>query len=102
MLPGSPHRDALEIVSLLRNSIHDSGLPAVGMATSTHGPTRTTVRTPRGSYASQAFREAIDRLGGNDAWGVQTLVPGTTTIDPLVFIDQVLIAALTLIIHATH
>lgn len=94
MLPGSPHRDALEIVSLLRNSIHDSGLPAVGMATSTHGPTRTTVRTPRGSYASQAFREAIDRLGGNDAWGVQTLVPGTTTIDPLVFIDQVLIAAL--------
>ncbi len=94
MLPGSPHRDAIEIISLLRNSIHESGLPTVGMATSTQGPTRTTVRTPRGSYAAQAFKEAIDRLGGSELWGVQRLVPGTTTIDPLVFIDHALVAAL--------
>lgn len=94
MAPGSPHRDALEIISLLRNSIHDSGLPTFGMASSIHGPTRTTVRTPRGSYAARAFSEAIDRLGGKEAWGVQTLIPGTTTIDPLVFIDQSLVAGL--------
>jgi hypothetical protein len=91
---GSPHRDALEITSLLRNSIHDSGLPTFGMASSIHGPTRTTVRTPRGSYAARAFSEAIDRLGGKESWGVQTLIPGTTTIDPLVFIDQALVAGL--------
>lgn len=72
MAPGSPHRDALEIISLLRNSIHDSGLPTFGMASSIHGPTRTTVRTPRGSYAARAFSEAIDSLGGKEAWGVQT------------------------------
>jgi len=53
MTSGSPHRDALEIVSLLRNSIHESGLPTVGMASTVHGPTRTTVRTPRGTYAAQ-------------------------------------------------
>ena len=46
MDPGSAHRDTIEIVSLLRNSIHDSGLPAVGISTSIHGPTRTTVRSP--------------------------------------------------------
>lgn len=94
MAPGSPHRDAVEIISLLRNSIHDSGLPTFGMASSIHGPTRTTARTPRGSYAARAFSEAVDRLGGNEAWGVQTLIPGTTTIDPLIFIDQALVAAL--------
>jgi hypothetical protein len=94
MAPGSPHRDALEIISLLRNSIHESGLPTVGMATTIHGPTRTTVRTPRGSYAAQAFREAIARLGGADVWGVRTLTPGTTTMDPLVFIDQALVGAM--------
>jgi len=94
MRPGSPHRDALEIVSLLRNSIHDSGLPTFGMASSIHGPTQTTVRTPRGSYAARTFSEAIDRLGGKEAWGVQTLIPGTTTIDPLVFMDRALVAAL--------
>lgn len=94
MASGSPHRDALEIISLLRNSIHESGLPTVGMATSINGPTRTTVRTPRGSYVAKAFREAIDRLGGAEVWGVQALIPGTTTIDPLVFIDPALIGAL--------
>ena len=94
MAPGSIHRDALEIISLLRNSIHESGLPTVGMAKSIHGPTQTSIRTPRGRYAAQAFTEAIDRLGGTEVWGVQTLIPGTTTIDPLVFIDQALISAL--------
>ncbi|MGH9043619.1 MAG: hypothetical protein ACRDVP_02070 [Acidimicrobiales bacterium] len=94
MAPASPNRDALEIISLLRNSIHESGLPTVGMSTSIHGPTRTTVRTPRGSYAAQAFHEAIDRLGGNEEWGVRTLMPGTTTIDPLLLIDRALVAGL--------
>ena len=27
-------------------------------------------------------------------WGVQTLIPGTTTIDPLAFIDRALVEAL--------
>ncbi len=94
MAPGSPHRDVLEIISLLRNSIHESGLPPIGMANSVHGPTRTTVRTPRGSYAAPLFKEAVDRLGGAEAWGVQTLTPGTTTIDPLAFIDRALVRSL--------
>lgn len=94
MAPGSIHRDALEIISLLRNSIHESGLPTVGMAKSVHGPTQTSIRTPRGRYAARAFTEAIDRLGGTEVWGVQTLIPGTTTIDPLVFIDRALVGAL--------
>jgi hypothetical protein len=94
MALGSPHRDVLEIISLLRNSIHESGLPTIGMATTIHGPTRTTVRTPRGSYAAPLFKEAVDRLGGAEAWGVQTLIPGTTTIDPLAFIDGALVGSL--------
>jgi hypothetical protein len=94
MAPGSPHRDALEIISLLRNSIHDSGLPMFGLASSIHGPTRTMARTPRGSYAARTFSEAIERLGGGEAWGVHTLIAGTTTSDPLVFIDQALVGGL--------
>jgi hypothetical protein len=94
MALGSPHRDVLEIISLLRNSIHESGLPTIGMATTIHGAARTTVRTPRGSYAAPLFKDAVDRLGGAEAWGVQTLIPGTTTIDPLAFIDRALVGSL--------
>ncbi len=94
MALGSPHRDVLEIISLLRNSIHGSGLPTMGMAATIHAARRTTVRTPRGSYAAPRFKDAVDRLGGADAWGVQTLIPGTTTVDPLAFIDEALVGSL--------
>jgi hypothetical protein len=94
MQPGSPDRDALEVISLLRNSIHESGLPTIGMSTHIHGPTRTTVRTPRGLYAARTFADAIARLGGQELWGVETVSPGMTTIDPLRFVDHALVGGL--------
>ena len=94
MAEGSPHRDALDVIALLRNSIHESGLPTIGLATAVRGPTITTVRTPRGKYSSRTFKDAIDRLGGADEWGIRTIIRGATIIDPLIFVDHALVSGL--------
>jgi hypothetical protein len=92
MAPQSPYSDALEIVSLLRNSIHEGGLPAIGMRDGQL--TKTVVRTPQGPRAAPRFGAAIERRGGEEVWGIERVRSGTSMIDPLKFVERAIVESL--------
>jgi hypothetical protein len=94
MAQESEHRDVLDIISLPRNSIHGNGLPSFGGGLGPHGSARPAVRTPQGSFASAKFHSAVNRRGGPEYWGITSMRPGATLIDPLVFVDRALVGAL--------
>jgi hypothetical protein len=98
------HGDALEIIGLLRNTIHEGGLPTIDMNIGFSSRSLTTVRTPRGGYAARSFKESIERLGGPGAWGIHEITTGVTTLAPKEFVDRALVAslgALNALMHAT-
>jgi hypothetical protein len=92
--PGTQHRAVLDLVSLLRNSVHESGLPPIGMHMGPFTDPLTTVRTPRGPYPSRIFHHSIDVAGGAETWGVQEVITGMSTIDPRTAIDRALVGSL--------
>lgn len=91
--PESEHYDAIEILSLPRNTIHDGGMPRLDIQEGMHRPPRVALRIPRGRYAPRLLA-AIERRGGPERWGFQPVIPGTTVIDPLVFVERCLVAGL--------
>ena len=91
--PGSVTADAIEILSLPRNSIHSAGMPRLGMARAPFLPARTAVRIPRGRHANRLV-EAVLRQGGLSAWGMEQVLPGSHVLDPLVFSEKCVTTAL--------
>ena len=69
----------MTIVSPLRNTVHEAGLPAlaVGLPGRREG---TLVGLPRAD--GDRILAAADRRGGREAWGLQELLPGGCTPNP--------------------
>lgn len=82
----SRHKHALEILRLLRNSVHGEALQGVTLQAG--GVTNTVMRLPRRDEA--AILTAMDALGGRDRWGYQPFAPGHDNIQPGVLVDRLL------------
>ncbi len=84
---GTAGADTLIILSRLRNTVHEVGLPALAIGF----PGRreeTLVGLPRADR--DRILEAADRRGGRDVWGLQELLPGRLHADPGVLLDRLL------------
>jgi hypothetical protein len=86
-------RDAIDIVSLPRSTVHDAGMPHLGVARQLREAPRTAMRIPRGEGATR-FLAAITRRGGRAEWGVSEVVRGVHVLEALLFTDRCISAAL--------
>lgn len=85
---GTGGLDTLTILRLLRNSVHGAALQ--GIAFSPHrGSYESLVALPRNDQAD--VLAAMERLGGRAAWGVRSIVPGRTYVDPGLLVDRLLV-----------
>ena len=82
---GSKHLHALTILRLLRNAIHGEALQPLAVGTG-HRRVRTLVTLPHSDAAE--VMKAIAALGGEAAWGVESLIPGRLHFDPGQLIDE--------------
>ena len=84
---GTAGADIMTIVSTLRNTVHEAGLPAlaIGLPGRREG---TLAGLPRAD--SDRILAAADRRGGREAWGLQELLPGRLHADPGVLLDRLL------------
>jgi hypothetical protein len=83
----APGRDALTILRLLRNSVHETGLTAMGIGL---GARRegTLVGLPNADRAR--ILAAADRLGGRTEWGLRELIPGRLLAEPDILLERLL------------
>ncbi len=93
--PGQPHRNLVDLIALLRNSIHGEAL-RVGLYR--HGrDAESRIMVPEADH--QDLLDLVSRCGGADAWGVRPKdgAAGDATIDARVLVETLLVsAALTL------
>lgn len=84
---GTAAADIMTILSKLRNTVHEAGLPAlaIGFPGRRDG---TLVGLPRAD--TNRILAAADRRGGRDSWGLQELLPGRLHADPGVLLDRLL------------
>lgn len=92
---GSANKDALTVLSTLRNSIHGEALQPLGIMSGPRNRTDTLVGVPQAD--AMRLMEAIDRIGGRDAWGVHEKIPGRYHIQPDVLVDQLFQSTLALL-----
>jgi len=91
MAPGSEGHHLLTLVRLLRNSVHGTALQGLTYAKQ-GGSKRMLVGLPLDDEAE--VLAAMGALGGEDAWGVQSLIPGQTHSDPGVFVERLFALAI--------
>jgi hypothetical protein len=86
-----PARDALELVALLRNSIHGEILEGMTFH-GAHGGRRpeSLLQIPRAEHAP--FMDSVARLGGKDHWGVRSITGGLE-LDPDSYVEALVPAA---------
>jgi hypothetical protein len=84
---GTEESAVFAILRHLRNTVHDAGLQAMTVASSST-PDRLVVRVPRKDV--EVIMEAVDRLGGSETWKVERLFAGRLYIDPFSLIDELL------------
>ena len=92
---GTPGRDTLTILTLLRNTVHEAGLPALAVAGLPGRPGATLAGLPRGDSAQ--IIAAFNRRGGREAWGLRELLPGRPHAEPGVLPGRLLPAAIELL-----
>jgi hypothetical protein len=63
--PGTSERDAIELVALLRNTIHGEGMRKIGV----RGPGLVDDQLAISSAVATRLEPVVDRVGGADAWG---------------------------------
>lgn len=91
--PGTPGDYALTILSLLRNSVHGAALQ--GVAFFEDGKVQTRIGLPVDSEAK--ILTAMDTLGGRTSWGVRSLGPGVSLVEPEVLVDRLFEAVVQLL-----
>lgn len=74
----------LFLISRLRNSIHSEALSPLSVGRSGGHADHFLVRLPP-EIADQVV-EAMNELGGEEAWGVQRILPGRIDVDPFVLV----------------
>jgi hypothetical protein len=98
---GQPHRDARELVAILRNAIHQEGLRTIMWQT---GGTRTArVMIPSGIDAD--LEAVLARIGPAGDYGVGRQRDGRLYIDPGVYLEKILrpvLASINAIMDATQ
>jgi hypothetical protein len=88
---GENRLDALTVLRKLRNTIHAALLDPIAVL---RGRVQVETRIELPADDAEPMLAAIDRLGGRDAWGVQSHAPGRYHADPAELLDR-LIARLT-------
>ena len=89
-----PGRDTLTILTLLRNTVHEAGLPALAVAGLPGRPGGMLAGLPRGDSAR--ILAAFIRRGGR-AWGLRELLPGRLHAEPGVVPGRLLPAVIELL-----
>jgi hypothetical protein len=91
---GTTGADALTILRLLRNTVHEAGLTALAIGL----PLRreATLASLPGADKDQILAAAI-RNGGPVEWGLQELIPGRLHADPAALLERLLPATLKLL-----
>ncbi|MFT3693846.1 MAG: hypothetical protein QM831_11935 [Kofleriaceae bacterium] len=84
----SPHRDALELIFLLRNWIHAEGLSSVGVLRDPSDRIDHRLLLPPDDTPTLLL--AFDRLGGRDAWELEQVDASVYLIDIGTFVERVL------------
>ncbi len=89
---GSRYADVLDIVFLLRHSVHGEILRAVAFEDKQRDWGRETiVRLNHSEF--QTVIGAMERNGGRPMWGVRELLPDAAGLDPGVFVEEVILQA---------
>ena len=83
---GSTYWHALEILRLLRNSVHGEALQ--GITLDADGEVDTVMRLPRKDES--AILASMDALDGRDAWGYKPFAPGYDNIKPGLLVDKLM------------
>lgn len=81
--PHSHHRYALQILRLLRNSVHGEALK--GVTFQSEGEASTMMMLHKADEVE--ILSAMDALGGRDRWGYRPFAPGHDNIYPDLFVD---------------
>jgi hypothetical protein len=90
--PGTPVRDVIEIVSLLRNTIHEAALQGTAFHRNMSRNSRENlVRVPQ--RVQQRLHDAVRRRGRNAHWGVRMLPDESSLVEPDTFIEALVPAA---------
>jgi hypothetical protein len=84
---GTPARDALDLVALLRNTVHGEALRTVAAKYSSR-PLQHVLLLPKDQELQ--LLAIIDRQGGNDAWGIRELPGRGISMQMDVFVESVL------------
>lgn len=86
---GSPGHDTLTILRLLRNTVHEAGMTALGVGL----PGRR-----EGTLANllspdvPRIRAAVERQGGVESWGFRDILPGRLCAEPDILLHKLLLA----------
>jgi hypothetical protein len=91
---GTAGFDTVEILRLLRNTVHGSGLRALAVGGS-GCPEETFVGLPRAD--STKILAAADRQGGRAAWGLREIRPNEFHADPGVLLERLVPAVIDLL-----
>lgn len=89
----SQTRDTLDVIYLLRNSIHEEPLKLIGRLSEGGHITRYQAAVPAEQRA--ALLDIISRRGGGAAWGIEELNPELLSIDLHAYVEQILRTATT-------
>lgn len=83
-IDNSSNWHTLEILRLLRNSVHGEALQ--GVTLQADGETDTVMRFPKKDEA--AILNSMDALGGREVWGYRPFAPGYDNIRPGLLVDR--------------
>lgn len=86
MARGQPHRDARELVAILRNTIHQESLRTIMWQSG--GTTRERIVVPLGIEAE--LEAVLARVGPAEPYGVRRAADGRLYIEPGVYIERIL------------
>jgi hypothetical protein len=92
--PATPHRDALELVFLLRNWVHAEGLSSLPVVGDPHRLDRVEHQLLLPQADTGLLMDAIRRLGGPAGWGVRQIAKASYTMDLGSYVEAILPRAL--------
>lgn len=91
--PGTTGKHTLTILRLLRNSVHGAALQ--GVMYFQDGTAETHIGLPAQDEA--AILAAMDAMGGRASWGVRSLGPGLSLVEPGLLVDRLFEAVVPLL-----
>jgi hypothetical protein len=94
VVPGTDGWHIVNVLRLLRNTVHSSALSPLGVS-SLGRREGTLVRLPREDTAS--LKHSVNALGGKLLWGVQSVLPSDIHADPGLLAEQIVVRVIALL-----